>query len=1259
MEKQYKYLGILERALDPSQENVCFTTENSVVAAGAGSGKTQVLATRFAWLVISQKVEVSEILTLTFTDKAASEMYQRIYATLKYFAEYTPKTDAELVDFFKNKRKIENPSSQMIQEFREAEQDLTEDKKALAKKALLNFTDAHIQTLDSYCGSVVRQCANRYGISPDFSVGSTDAVRTIKDKAFKFVLKYINELCVREYAEPGKIQEFAEDFLASPIIGHTSIATPEGFFSSNFEHQTEIIVSAWNEMLCGTESNPNRLSKCIRNIEDSIEVSKGKDDPKKQPWLAGVRDFLEFGNEIWPKFRSIDSEYLRQNLQEIKEQGSLAEEFFIKAKQCSKATGGIKDVKTAITAETEAIKAEFYAIYAFIKKYEEQKSMMEFYDQFLSEVNQEKRTSNALTFTDVTELALKVLLENEDIRNNEKNSYKKIMIDEFQDNNSKNRDLLYLLSIKRGEFESKPGEEQCVINIDSSNPESLHDLIAGKRDPEKLFFVGDEKQSIYKFRNADVSVFNRLTQENRQIFMNYNYRSAPELIKAFNEFFKNENGIFLSQNEASSSDFEAYYSKDAEKNGMPELPELTGQNVPLHVRFINEKYMNSDPETASFYIPKKEQVAYGIAREIYKIAEKEFAGLPKSQWKWENFAILDKSRASRGDIIKYLSLFNIPFQLDQFKNIFEEGVINDFCNFLRICVYPSDSTAFASYLCSPFCGLLENSVEMILAHLTDTRFRPYDASPFVFNPFDRRYDEEIKNDLPEREFEKFVSARNEFESYRKTVLQQEITRTLSELWHKKGYKYETMLVPNARLCAEHFDMIFELARICEQDGKNVSWFIDELANLKRAMTSSDSDLDAANVKYPLERSHAVQIMTIHKSKGLQFEHVFVLGCTNLRKDNKQGKYYYSENTGLSLDSRDSSMNYFKLIEKNTEEQKELAEFRRVVYVAITRAIKDSYIFGRIDETDRSSTEYRLIHNMVYRFYPEAESQIDYALENPVFEAGSPFDYQELEPVTYGNLPKNKENTDEIRMQTVENMQKNVIVKEPFDPAVHGMERLQPSKLESGAVLAETFRSGRTDSFGRLTEILRKYNPEPEDWQNVENYYPENTDELDSRQFSWTDYGNLVHDYLCKMVQGIDIECYQPAKKYFKNLEDDDRQEIMNQCLKMCENFKKSELYAQLMQAVQAGRFVRPEYEFKFCSQKKMYRGSIDLIFENAGGTYSLVDYKTDRSVIPEIHAAQQDCYRRAAVDILPHPGKINCYLYYLRFEEAVPLHFAQ
>ena len=94
-DSDYKYLDLLERKLDPAQKKVCCTTENTIVAAGAGSGKTQVLATRFAWLVMSCNIPAPRILTLTFTKKAASEMYSRIYGTLKYFAEnpLTPETE--------------------------------------------------------------------------------------------------------------------------------------------------------------------------------------------------------------------------------------------------------------------------------------------------------------------------------------------------------------------------------------------------------------------------------------------------------------------------------------------------------------------------------------------------------------------------------------------------------------------------------------------------------------------------------------------------------------------------------------------------------------------------------------------------------------------------------------------------------------------------------------------------------------------------------------------------------------------------------------------------------------------------------------------------------------------------------------------------------------------------------------------------------------------------------------------------------------
>ena len=88
MSTNFEYLDLLERInkkLDPKQREVCCRTENTIVAAGAGSGKTQVLATRFAWLVMSCKIPAPKILTLTFTKKAAGEMYKRIYDTLSFF----------------------------------------------------------------------------------------------------------------------------------------------------------------------------------------------------------------------------------------------------------------------------------------------------------------------------------------------------------------------------------------------------------------------------------------------------------------------------------------------------------------------------------------------------------------------------------------------------------------------------------------------------------------------------------------------------------------------------------------------------------------------------------------------------------------------------------------------------------------------------------------------------------------------------------------------------------------------------------------------------------------------------------------------------------------------------------------------------------------------------------------------------------------------------------------------------------------------
>ena len=256
-----RFLELLEHPLDENQYKALSATKNTVIAAGAGSGKTQVLATRFAWLVMTGQAKAEQILTLTFTNKAASEMYHRIYGTLKMYAEH-----------------------------KVCEQ-LTLEQQQLAKQALESFSDVHIQTLDSYCAGIVRQCANRYGIKPDFVTGSSDGERQVKDMAFSYILQNAENPAVQTFSEPGKLQDFAEKVFAKILLEHTSLATEAGWFSDRLKHQTKEIVDAWNNLIIGKEAAS--IFKRVSVISDTLEASPKKDDSKKIVFRVPTRPQLK------------------------------------------------------------------------------------------------------------------------------------------------------------------------------------------------------------------------------------------------------------------------------------------------------------------------------------------------------------------------------------------------------------------------------------------------------------------------------------------------------------------------------------------------------------------------------------------------------------------------------------------------------------------------------------------------------------------------------------------------------------------------------------------------------------------------------------------------------------------------------------------------------------------------------------------------------------------------------------------------------
>lgn len=1154
------FLNLLDRKLDDNQIAALRTTKNAVIAAGAGSGKTQVLASRFAWLIITGQAKADQILTLTFTNKAAAEMYQRIYHTIKKFAEH------EVCEI------------------------LSEHQKKLAQDALKDFSSAHIQTLDSYCTSIVRQCANRYGIKPDFSIGTGDGQRSVKNSAFKFILQNLSNKAVMTFASPGKIQDFAENTFASIILDFTSLATEPCYFVRKFEVQKQEIVEAWNKIIKGKENGS--IYSFIDTIKENLAASDKKNDEAKALYVKSIEKIIEKAEEI-----VCDKDITKDDIESssLEKRLDFLKTLFDDILSATKMTGKIIDVSTVVTKLKNEIPT-YKSIISFVNQYDALLAFNKLLDDFLEQTNRAKRISGNLSFKDVTDLALKILLENEDIRNQEKSAYKKIMIDEFQDNNGKNRDLLYILALKNGEFEQNG---KCIIDVPENT--TLHDLLKDSREEEKLFFVGDEKQSIYKFRGADVSVFNELTKddENKIVSMTYNYRSDAALVKSFNTIFKNGNFIFENYAETHSKiDYEAYYEKNAAKNGKS-LPEITAQNVPVHACIFD-----SDTETD---VASKDQIAYFLAKKIAEIA-----GEKKN---WSDFAILDKSRTDRAIITKYLDMFKIPYEVDMFKNIFSDGVVNDFYNFMRICVYPSDMKSFASYFCSPFCGLTENSVQTILSYMNDPDFDITDFEKLKL----------LEKELSKSEFIKLESAINFYKENKPLALQQKITTTVSYLWNEKGYKYETMLSEKHRLCAGHFDFLFELSRQADENGKNISWFIDQLDNLKNTFGSDDSDLDAGDISYPYEHEQAVHLMTIHKSKGLEFDHVFVYGCVNGKLKKENSDCFFDEKAGVSIKPENGNGNWFFIRQKDLAVKKEIAEFRRLIYVAITRAKKDIYIVGSSKLDVKSKAKCKLIEDLILGYY-QPDKDYDF---NP--EAG--FDFYKIPPVEYKTLVHTREkSTDELRKSIIATKKDKYAASDTIKYVSNNIARKTPSSLEPEFVESKMADADSGEKYDSASDVLKK------------------------SVFTAADFGTLAHSYLEMQTKGIKAEDYEPDSKLLKNLSESQVEKAKADCIRFCHEFEQCELGLKVENAKKKKLFIRAEWAFRMFYKDAIFTGSIDLIFENDDNSYTIVDYKSDNQIDESKYEEQQKAYRYAASKILKtDEAKISNYLYFLKHKKIVKL----
>lgn len=824
-----------EKKFDPDQKRAVAVRRNAVVAAGAGSGKTTVLAARFLELV-KEGARVPEILTLTFTRKAAAEMYARIHRLLS--------------------AESENPR---------------------IREELGQFDQASISTLDSFCARLAKNDAMRFGLPLSFSVDQEALKRAADELALDFLLRHHRRPALARLIAANGFETTWKEFFSAYGLRELYL-TRNGGHTEEFRRQEERCRRKAEENLKRLDEIYSRIAACAvgtgATVASAAKAAEGWGDPL---------ELLQ--QEKWEEL------ILRCEAKPYRKPGS-----------------NTKDPNLLLLREhLEALlplAEETVSYLAILKERETYAGLMELMDSYTEEWNRLKQRRGVVSFGDVVAMAVELLKEDPALRGFYKAQFSHIMIDEFQDNNEAQKELLYLLAEKR---------DSHAAGIPS--PADL--------DREKLFFVGDEKQSIYRFRGADVSVFKRLSRElgDEAIELSTNYRSDPRLIDFFNRFFPR----VMEPEAEQESDFEARFKR---LNGRPRRG---GPEAPL----IELRLLDQDPDRQPDEpLEAIDSEAYEAARIIHSAVEEESFrivqdGSPRRP-RYSDFALLLRST---GNQIRYENMFRrfgIPYRTENIRTLFMEAPANDIYAALQLCVYPDDRLAYALFLRSLFVNLQDQELVRELSRGTP----PFSADPA---------------DFPAPEAEKYRLGGeliSELSSLIDRVPHREIIRYL---WFDRGYRFNLLKDPAYHGYLEYYDYLCALADRSWRGGESMVLFLDFL----RENLGDYKKLE--EVEILTGENDGVRIMTIHKSKGLEFP-VVLIGSTGQgsQKSGKRAPYFIDPEYGLTVNlalengsgaGGKTKYNPFYEQGKALNELQELAELKRLLYVACTRAEQHLIMLG--------------------------------------------------------------------------------------------------------------------------------------------------------------------------------------------------------------------------------------------------------------------------------------------------------------------------
>lgn len=1177
---------------------------NLLVTAAAGSGKTAVMVERILKRVLDDaKTDIDKILVVTYTNAAASEIKERIQQNII-------------------KRINEDPLNERL------------------KKQLLLIDNAKICTIHSLCLDIIKQYFYKIDLDASFRIGDVLEVERIRSEALESVFEEYYDAdddvflsLVDAYCAGSKTDSKLLSIVKKVYDFSISVPNPQKWLdmsvnfykNADFEvHSSLILEKIKSELTFAVNLCIELKNFCENSNEESCVGLIKKDIETVDTLLSScqsIDSFFETSKKI--KFAVFSSSYKRDLSDVVLER---VEEVRKEVKSC------VKNAASFVTV----CESDFTEDCKFISVYVEK--ICEIVKKFSQKFADVKKEKGMIDFSDFEHFALKILQDDNGKKSEEafaiSKKFDEIYIDEYQDCNPIQDRIFYFIS----------GCDEGRANV---------------------FMVGDAKQSIYKFRDADPMLFidkmNTYTEEcdeggYNKISLSKNFRSRKEILYAANYVFKRIMDPYVGGIEYTD------YLEENENEEYKSVPEEF-KNVEVAVIDKNNSAMNFTTafdedllgESESEEFENAESEAIYIGKKINELIKSKVLVYDKTlktkrSVSYRDIVVLMRSTSGKTEIFE--NIFNqlsIPVFSDSSASYFTSPEISVILSYLKIIVNPIDDINLASVLRSGIFRFTDEDFIKIRLFCRDDFF--YYALVSYNDSHNDGVSEKIQN---------FISVTDELKSMSKYLPTDEfIWKVLEKTDYltyigtldaaeQKKLNLRILINKASQFEATEFKGIYNFIK-----------FVDDII-------ARNSDTDAAKIVN--ESDDVVRIMSIHKSKGLEFPIVFLSQCGkkfNLSDENANVLCHKELGIGIKYVNYGERFSYTPIIKnaiKNKIHLETLSEEERILYVALTRPKEKLYITGVVNNAQKIFKNISLmlsVHNENFvlpkKIREEANTYFDWILpalfcHNDLKTIQNQFgkifnDEDEKSRFSLSVIPKSLCALERTERNTERNFDIN---KDAVYSDMHG-------KIYSH--LSYRYRDDCKPIFQNVTvsEIKKLYEEKDSGYKFYQN------EKMPAPKFYQKSDAAAKGTAFHKALQYIDFNLINDKNDIEKAILDLTDEKIINEDdtklidSSLIYNFVSSSLGAR----IRSGKKIFKETPFKISQSAKdvfpdansdekiIVQGAIDLFFADENDNIILVDYKTDKASCEDIlkkYSIQLKFYK-LALEKMTGKSIFECYIY--------------